>query len=227
MSLENTSYQEPSGHPGSSEDLRDHSALWPAAEQTGPAQPFPHQPGSYPAGGGSRQMVVPVPLYSVPERHLPGTGGGLPVSGAPGGRAWKETPQTCPPHGKMSLPGWSLGEHLGGEEAGEGGAETSAMPGLPCIQRRVCTSSCPPPVGLSTARPPADTPALPLENLVATREAVGWGREKSATGTSSCSVDPPLSEVLLHPRGLQGLCFCPGPGFSRPIKPWTAGAECG
>ncbi|KAK2497238.1 hypothetical protein MC885_012856 [Smutsia gigantea] len=99
---ENTSYQEPSGHPGNLEDLRDRSALWPTAGPS-PQQPFPHQPGSYQAGGGSGQMGVPVPLYSVPESHLPGIGGGLPVSGAPGGRAWEETRQTCPPPGENTM----------------------------------------------------------------------------------------------------------------------------
>ncbi|XP_036878247.2 protein transport protein Sec16B isoform X2 [Manis javanica] len=133
---ENTSYQEPSGHPGSSEDLRDHSALWPAAEQTGPAQPFPHQPGSYPAGGGSGQMVVPVPLYSVPERHLPGTGGGLPVSGAPGGRAWKETPQTCPPHGENTMFQESF-EHPDGQKA----VSKPQAPLIPRVRSRSESSS--------------------------------------------------------------------------------------
>ncbi|XP_039737343.1 protein transport protein Sec16B isoform X3 [Pteropus medius] len=102
---ENTSYQDLSRHQGDSETRGDCAAPWPAAEQIGPAgpspqQPFHVQPGSYPAGGGSGQMGVPVPLYSVPETHLPGTGGGIAVTEAPGGMAWEGTQQTHPPPGE-------------------------------------------------------------------------------------------------------------------------------
>lgn len=45
-------------------------------------------------------MGVPVPLYSVPETHLPGTGGGIAVTEAPGGMAWEGTQQTHPPPGE-------------------------------------------------------------------------------------------------------------------------------
>ncbi|ELK16235.1 Protein transport protein Sec16B [Pteropus alecto] len=101
---ENTSYQDLSRHQGDSETRGDCSAPWPAAEQIRPAGPSPQQPfhvqlGSYPAGGGSGQMGVPVPLYSVPETHLPGTGGGIAVTEAPGGMAWEGTQQTHPPPG--------------------------------------------------------------------------------------------------------------------------------
>lgn len=105
VSLENTVYQDLSGHQGDPEATEDRPALWPTVEQTVPAQPslqqpFPFQPGSYPAGGGLGQMGVPVPLYSVPQTHLPGTGGSLAVTEAPAGRAWEETQQLPPPPGK-------------------------------------------------------------------------------------------------------------------------------
>ncbi|XP_004425062.1 PREDICTED: protein transport protein Sec16B [Ceratotherium simum simum] len=95
---ENTFYQDLSGRQGDSEAFGDRSALWPTPEQMGlarpsPQAPFPLQPGSYPAGGGSGQIGVPVPLYSVPETCLPGPGGNEAVTGAPGGRAWEETQQ--------------------------------------------------------------------------------------------------------------------------------------
>ncbi|XP_007448604.1 PREDICTED: LOW QUALITY PROTEIN: protein transport protein Sec16B [Lipotes vexillifer] len=99
---DDTFYQELSGHQGNTEALGDCSALWPTLEPMGPAhpsaqQPFPLQPSSYPAGGGSGQTGVPVPLYSVPEAHLPGTGGSVAVTGTPGGRAWEEAQQMHPP----------------------------------------------------------------------------------------------------------------------------------
>lgn len=103
--LENTSCQDLARHQGDSETRGDCSAAWPAAEQMGPAgpspqQPFHVQPGSYPAGGGSGPMAVPVPLYSVPETRLPGTGGGTAVTEAPGGVAGEGTQRTHPPPGK-------------------------------------------------------------------------------------------------------------------------------
>uniref|UniRef100_A0A8B9WRI5 Protein transport protein sec16 n=1 Tax=Bos mutus grunniens TaxID=30521 RepID=A0A8B9WRI5_BOSMU len=90
---ENTFYQGLSGPQGNSEAYGDRSALWPTLEQSGPAQLSPQQPGSYPTGGGSGQMGVPVPLYSVPETHLLGTSGSVAVTGAPGGTAWEEAQQ--------------------------------------------------------------------------------------------------------------------------------------
>lgn len=45
-------------------------------------------------------MAVPVPLYSVPETRLPGTGGGTAVTEAPGGVAGEGTQRTHPPPGK-------------------------------------------------------------------------------------------------------------------------------
>ncbi|XP_019501955.1 PREDICTED: protein transport protein Sec16B isoform X2 [Hipposideros armiger] len=98
---ENTFYQDLSGHQGDPEATEDRPALWPTAEQTVPAQPslqqpFPLQPGSYPAGGGLGQTGVSVPLYSVPQMHLPGTGGSMAVTEAPAGRAWEETQQMPP-----------------------------------------------------------------------------------------------------------------------------------
>lgn len=99
MSLENTFYQDLSGHQGDSEATVDPSASWPTVEpmgpvRPGPQQPFPLQPGSYPAGGDWGQTGVPVPLYSVPKTHLPGISGGLAVTEAPGGRAWEGAQQT-------------------------------------------------------------------------------------------------------------------------------------
>ncbi|KAB0397378.1 hypothetical protein E2I00_019657, partial [Balaenoptera physalus] len=108
MSLDDTFYQDLSGHQGNSEALGDCSALWPTLEPMGPAhpspqQPLPLQPSSYPAGGGSGQTGVPVPLYSVPETHLPGTGGSVAVTGTPGGRAWEEAQQMHPPPGENTV----------------------------------------------------------------------------------------------------------------------------
>lgn len=105
VSLENTLYQDLPGRHGVSEATGDPSALWPTVEPVGPAwpspqQPFPLQPGSYPAGGDLGQTGVPVPLYSVPETRLPGTGGSMAVTEAPGGRTWEETQQTHLPPGK-------------------------------------------------------------------------------------------------------------------------------
>uniref|UniRef100_A0A8C4PRK4 Protein transport protein sec16 n=1 Tax=Equus asinus asinus TaxID=83772 RepID=A0A8C4PRK4_EQUAS len=102
---ENTFYQDLSGLQGHSEALGDCSALGPTPEQTGPAWSspqlhFPLQPRSYPAGGGSGQMAVPVPLYSVLETHLPGPGGSEAVTGTPGRRSWEETQQIHLPSGK-------------------------------------------------------------------------------------------------------------------------------
>ncbi|XP_057585523.1 protein transport protein Sec16B isoform X2 [Hippopotamus amphibius kiboko] len=119
----NTFYQDLSGHQGNSEALGDRSALWPTPEQTGLAQPspqqtFPLQPNSYPAGGGSGQMGVPVPLYSVPETHLPGTSGGVAVPEAPGGRAWEEAQQIRinPPPGENTVSPETF-QHPDGEKA--------------------------------------------------------------------------------------------------------------
>ncbi|XP_036891123.1 protein transport protein Sec16B isoform X2 [Sturnira hondurensis] len=105
---ENTFYQDLSEHRGDSEATADPSALWPTVEPTGlvrpgPQQPFSLQPGSYPSGGDWGQTEVPVPLYSVPETHLPGLSGGLAVTEAPGGRAWEEAHGTQLPPGENTL----------------------------------------------------------------------------------------------------------------------------
>nr|XP_019584195.1 PREDICTED: protein transport protein Sec16B isoform X1 [Rhinolophus sinicus]XP_019584287.1 PREDICTED: protein transport protein Sec16B isoform X1 [Rhinolophus sinicus] len=105
---ENTLYEDLSGHQGDPEAIGDRSAQWPAAEQTVPAQPslqqpFPLQPGSYPAGGGLGQTGVPVPLYSVPQTYLPATSGSMAVTEAPGGRAWEEIQQMPPPPGENTV----------------------------------------------------------------------------------------------------------------------------
>ena len=126
VSLENTFYQDLSGPQGNSGAYGDRSALWPTPEQSGPTQPSPQQPGSYPTGGGSGQMGVLVPLYSVPETHLLGTGGSVAVAGAPGGRAWEGAQQIHLPPGKSCQQGsepW-VGR-CGGERAEEGGAGAS------------------------------------------------------------------------------------------------------
>ncbi|KAF4018602.1 hypothetical protein G4228_010064 [Cervus hanglu yarkandensis] len=98
---ENTFYHDLSGPQGNSGAYGDRSALWPAPEQSGPAQPSPQQPGSYPTGGGSGQMGVPVPLYSVPETHLLETGGSVAVTGAPG--AWEGAQQIHLPPGENTV----------------------------------------------------------------------------------------------------------------------------
>uniref|UniRef100_A0A8D1LZ71 Protein transport protein sec16 n=1 Tax=Sus scrofa TaxID=9823 RepID=A0A8D1LZ71_PIG len=105
---EHTFYQDLSGHQGNSEALGGCSAQWPTPEQTGPAQlspqqPFALQPGSYPAGGGSQQTGVPVPLYAVPETHPAGTLGSVAVTGAPGERAWEEAQQMHSPPGENTV----------------------------------------------------------------------------------------------------------------------------
>ncbi|XP_043341615.1 protein transport protein Sec16B isoform X2 [Cervus canadensis] len=98
---ENTFYHDLSGPQGNSGAYGDRSALWPAPEQSGPAQPSPQQPGSYPTGGGSGQMGVPVPLYSFPETHLLETGGSVAVTGAPG--AWEGAQQIHLPPGENTV----------------------------------------------------------------------------------------------------------------------------
>ncbi|XP_037362315.1 protein transport protein Sec16B [Talpa occidentalis] len=106
----NTFYQDLSGQQGDSEALGDRSALWPTSEPTVPAQPAPQQsfpllPGSYPYGGGAGQTGVPVPLYSVPLTHQPGTGSGgsVAVTGAPGGSTWEENQQMYPTPGENTV----------------------------------------------------------------------------------------------------------------------------
>lgn len=111
MSLENTFYQDFSGCQGYSEAPEYRSALWLMLEQTclpqpSPQQPFPLQPGSYPAGGGAGQTGAPMPLYSVPEIHLPGTGSSVAVTEAPGGTVSEETLQTHLGPGKTWQLGW-------------------------------------------------------------------------------------------------------------------------
>ncbi|XP_066117314.1 protein transport protein Sec16B isoform X1 [Saccopteryx bilineata] len=96
------------GHQGDLEATADPSAMWPTAEPMGPARPspqppFPFQPGSYPAGGNPEQTGVPVPLYSVPETHLPGIGGSVALAEAPGGWAWGQAQQTPPPPGENTV----------------------------------------------------------------------------------------------------------------------------
>nr|XP_031291578.1 protein transport protein Sec16B isoform X1 [Camelus dromedarius] len=105
---ENAFNQDLSGYQGNSEAAGDQSALWPTLEQMGPGrpspqQPLPLQPGSYPAGGGSEQTGVPVPPYSILKTHLPGTGGSMAVTGAPGGRAWEEAQQIHLPPGENTV----------------------------------------------------------------------------------------------------------------------------
>ncbi|XP_054443697.1 protein transport protein Sec16B [Pteronotus mesoamericanus] len=101
----NPSYYNLSRHQGDSDTTRDPSALWPTVEPVRPARPSPQQPlalqpGSYPVGGDLGQTGVPVPLYSVPETHLPGLDGGTAVTEAPGGRAWEGAQQTQPRPGE-------------------------------------------------------------------------------------------------------------------------------
>ncbi|XP_062961984.1 protein transport protein Sec16B [Cynocephalus volans] len=105
---EDTSYPDLVGHQGCSEAPGYGPALWPTPEQTGPTQPSPQQSfhlqlGPYPAGGGAGQTGAPVPLYSVPETHLLGTGGSIAVTGAPGGKVWDETLQTTPIPGENTM----------------------------------------------------------------------------------------------------------------------------
>ncbi|XP_049724095.1 protein transport protein Sec16B isoform X1 [Elephas maximus indicus] len=102
---ENPFYQDLSGHQGYSELLGYCSAPWPMPEQTGPSQPssqqpFPLQLGSHPVGGGAGQTGPPVPLCSVPETHLPGTGSSMAVTAAPGARAREEALQAHPLFGE-------------------------------------------------------------------------------------------------------------------------------
>ncbi|KAF0881000.1 SC16B protein, partial [Crocuta crocuta] len=105
---ENSFYHDLLGHQSHSEALGDRSALWPTPEQMGPGQPssqqpIPHQPSSCPAGGGVGQMGVSVPLYSVPEVYLPGTGGCTAVTGTPGGGAGEDTQQIHPPSAENTV----------------------------------------------------------------------------------------------------------------------------
>ncbi|KAL2771257.1 protein transport protein Sec16B [Daubentonia madagascariensis] len=104
---ENIFYQDLSGPRGYSEAPGHRVALWPTPEQTCPIQPSPRQPfplqlGSHPAGGGAGQTGAPVPLYSVPEIHLP-AGGSMAVTGVPGGMVLEETLQTHPAPGENTV----------------------------------------------------------------------------------------------------------------------------
>ncbi|XP_047377683.1 protein transport protein Sec16B isoform X1 [Sciurus carolinensis] len=118
-----TSSQDLPGRQGHSEAPGHHSAPWP--EQAGPPQPspqppFPPQWGPLPVGGGTGHMQAPVPLYSVPETHLPGPSGdsvcdSVAVTGAPGGRAWEETLQTQPTSG-ASAASQDTAQHPGGPQ---------------------------------------------------------------------------------------------------------------
>lgn len=67
-------------------------------------------------------MGVPVPLYSVPETRLPGTGGGIAVTEVPGGMAWEGTQQTHLPPGKSCRRLEARSVHLwwGTDEGGAG-----------------------------------------------------------------------------------------------------------
>ncbi|XP_004688187.1 PREDICTED: protein transport protein Sec16B [Condylura cristata] len=100
---ENPSCQDWSGQQGDSEALGGPSTLWPAPELTGPDQPFPLLLGSHPDGGGAGQTGVPVPLYSVPLTHHPGTGGSVAVTAAPGGSSWEENQQMYSPPGEKTV----------------------------------------------------------------------------------------------------------------------------
>ncbi|XP_077013211.1 protein transport protein Sec16B isoform X2 [Tamandua tetradactyla] len=105
---ENTFYQDLLGHQGYSEPLGHRSAFWPVPDQTvlsqpSSQQPFPPQLGSRPMGGGAGQTGAPGPLHSVPDARLPGTGSGVAVAAAPGGRVWEETMQAYPPLGENTM----------------------------------------------------------------------------------------------------------------------------
>ncbi|XP_053519670.1 protein transport protein Sec16B isoform X2 [Artibeus jamaicensis] len=129
---ENAFYHDLSGHRGDSEATADPAAPWLTVEPTGPVrpgpqQPFPLQPDSYAAGGDWGQAGVPVPLYSVPETHLPGISGGLAVTEAPGGRAWEEA------HGTQLHPG----EDTGSPDTSQhpDGPEVVSEPQVPLLPR--------------------------------------------------------------------------------------------
>ncbi|CAI9179716.1 unnamed protein product [Rangifer tarandus platyrhynchus] len=124
---ENTFYHDLSGPQGNSGAYGDRSALWPTPEQSRPAQPSPQQPGSYPTGGSSEQVGVPVPLCSVPETHLLGTGGSVAATGAPGGSAWEGAQQIHLPPGENTVSPETL-QHPDGQE-------TVSRPQVPLIPR--------------------------------------------------------------------------------------------
>lgn len=71
-------------------------------------------------------MGVPVPLYSVPETRLPGTGGGIAVTEVPGGMAWEGTQQTHPPPGEDTV----SQETVQGPD-GQTAASTPQVPPIP------------------------------------------------------------------------------------------------
>ncbi|XP_016049201.2 protein transport protein Sec16B isoform X1 [Erinaceus europaeus] len=103
-----TFYQDPSACQDDSEVLGDGSAPWQTPKHAGLVEPslqqaFPLQPGFYPVDGGVGHMGVPVPLYSVPQTYVPRTGGSLAGTGAPGGRAYEEIPQTHLPSGENTV----------------------------------------------------------------------------------------------------------------------------
>ncbi|XP_013376466.1 PREDICTED: protein transport protein Sec16B isoform X2 [Chinchilla lanigera] len=88
-----------------------HSILRLTPEQIGPTQPGPQQPlpltDPYPVEGGTGHTGAPAPLSSVPETHPPWAcddgGGSAAVMGAPGGKAWEETPQMHPASGENTV----------------------------------------------------------------------------------------------------------------------------
>ncbi|KAM7054103.1 protein transport protein Sec16B isoform 7-T12 [Molossus nigricans] len=137
---ENTSYQDLSGRQGDSGAAGDPSAQWPTVEPVGPAwsspqQPLPLQPGSYPAGGDLGQPGVLVPLYAVPETHLPGIRGSVAAAEAPGGRTWEETQRTYLPSAPVSV--GATGENTVSQEPVQhpDGPEVVSKPQVPPTPR--------------------------------------------------------------------------------------------
>ncbi|XP_033052510.1 protein transport protein Sec16B isoform X2 [Trachypithecus francoisi] len=235
---ENTFYQDFSGCQGYSEAPGYRSALWLTLEQTclpqpSPQQPLPLQPGSYPAGGGAGQTGAPMPLYSVPEIHLPGTGSSVAVTEAPGGTVWEETLQahlgpgenpvsqetSQPPDGQevISKPkssgfGWfSWFRSKPTKNASPSGEEDSSD--SPDSERETPRASSPHQAGLGLSLTPSpESPPLPA--LSAFSMGTGGGEGRGSTSSGGAAVDAGVGGL----SGPESVSFelCSNPGVLLP-----------
>uniref|UniRef100_A0A2K6QKP3 Protein transport protein Sec16B n=1 Tax=Rhinopithecus roxellana TaxID=61622 RepID=A0A2K6QKP3_RHIRO len=235
---ENTFYQDFSGCQGYSEAPGYRSALWLTLEQTclhqpSPQQPLPLQPGSYPAGGGAGQTGAPMPLYSVPEIHLPGTGSSVAVTEAPGGTVWEETLQTHlgpgentvsqetsqPPDGqevisKAKSPGFgwfSWFRSKPTKNASPSGEEDSSD--SPDSERETPRASSPHQAGLGLSLTPSpESPPLPA--LSAFSIGTGGGEGRGSTSSGGAAADAGVGGL----SGPESVSFelCSNPGVLLP-----------
>ncbi|XP_004372909.1 protein transport protein Sec16B [Trichechus manatus latirostris] len=226
---ENTFYQDLSGHQGYSEPLGYRSAPWPMPEQTDPSQPSSQQPFPLqPVGGGAGPTGAPLPLYSVPETHPPGTGRSVAVTAAPGARAREEALQAHPPLGENTVCQEPL-QHPDGQEV-------ISKPQAPLVPRaRTISESSTISVKEDEEESFDEADKKSLQNN-GQREKRGdvkenakssgfrwfsWFRAKPATNMSSSgdedSLDSPDSEET--PRASSPLQAGPGLSLTAPLGP--------